>query len=137
MTCMKYIGIITKIWALVISGSMAYGIVRFSVGWHAPLPMGGFVATLMVFAILQAGLFFSEEAMRAKRKVAIFVFVAMLPAIVFFSVMTVEGLLMLYYMGRFRDVYYFSAVSALIYFVQAIRLAKTMGENRFKPQTSG
>ena len=50
----------------------------------------------------------------------------MLPALVFFLVFTVEGMMILFYRGMFRDIYYFMSFSAFIYLVQAIRLAITI-----------
>jgi hypothetical protein len=122
-TCSR---IITKIWAILITVFMSYVIVRFSVGGHSPLPVFTFAITLTVFGIFQAGLFFSEEAIKAKSKITILVFFVMLPSLVFFLVCTVEGMLILFYRGIFRDVYYFMSFSAFIYLVQAIRLAKAI-----------
>ena len=111
---------------------------RFSVGGHSPLPFFSFAITLTIFGIFQVGLFFSEEAIKAKSKITILVFFIMLPALVFFLAATVEGMMILFYRGMFRDVYYFYSSSAFIYLVQAIRLAKaivkmTMKSPNFQP----
>jgi hypothetical protein len=115
--------IITKIWAVLITVFMSYAIVRFSVGGHSPLPFFSFAITLTVFGIFQVGLFFSEEASKAKSKITILIFFITLPALVFFLAVTVEGMMILFHRGMFRDVYYFFSFSAFIYLVQAIRLA--------------
>ena len=122
-TCSK---IITKIWAILITVFMSYAIVRFSVGGHSPLPFFRFAVALTLFGIFQVGLFFSEEAIKAKSKITILVFFIMLPALVFFLAGTVEGIMILFHRAMFRDVYYFFSFSAFIYLVQAIRLAKAI-----------
>ena len=106
---------------------------RFSVGGHSPLPFFSFAITLTVFGIFQVGLFFSEEAIKSKRKIAILVFFIMLPALVFFLAGTVEGMMILFDRGMFRDVYYFMSFSAFIYLVQVIRLAITIVKMTIKP----
>ena len=118
--------IIIKIWAVLITVFMSYAIVRFSVGGHSPLPFFSFAISLTVFGIFQVGLFFSEEAIKAKSKVTILIFFIMLPALVFFLAGTVEGMMILFHRGMFRDVYYVFSFSAFIYLVQAIRLAITI-----------
>ncbi len=122
-TCSK---IITKLVAVLITMSMSYAIVRFSVGGQSSLPVFGFAIVSIVIGMFHVGLFFSEEAIKSKSKTTIIVFFLMLPALVFFSVLTLEGIRIFFYRGMFRDVYYFMSFSVFIYLVQAIRLAKAI-----------